>query len=638
MKRKIKQSQIFNFIRFASSKQGISKGMKLIITSIGIVAMFLWACANYRVTSQAPASCPVYPGAPSFTIWKDSTNSMYYALDASGNCNQNDTNASAIIQYALNNMANDGYGTVYIRAGTYNITNTISLSTGQNLFGEGMGSTFLETSENITIIQIQGQNQTRQTKVTIRDLYLRGSKDSNKTNQIGIYIDYATDVTIENVYIYRLYNGITSVHSNVVLLKNVFAWESENVGINLVGAAEWDIEQWLFTNVQVGYSKSIGINMHYAMGIRVLSTMLTMNYGAGWYSSHTYQVMINEGDFNNSYMDNIEMRYDQYSIIMNSWIGCANFSGIFLHDNCNFTKIIGNTIAESGNDGIKVVNGSSIVIDGNTIFDNALNGGEFDGIRLEGVSKFILSDTQVQNFNYSNQTWGIRVIDAPSPSYSIIDGVITNGKTGGIYMEEHKDIKVSHSWNGTSYIYSTTIEYVYETRHCRNDQHTINGLNAYKLNTTSSTGMYKSDTKGGYGNLTVYWGIKVWIRASNGTETLISDDTPVAQVSRSTSGAGYQNSTWLCPQKNMTSTDAIVVRFYIKLGSGDWQLSAEFITEQLGASQLGNATWIITYFTQRNYNPSYSILQGTLYWGSNEQWFNKQCYIENFCYLPQIPP
>lgn len=136
-------------------------------------------------------------------------------------------------------------------------------------------------------------------------------------------------------------------------------------------------------------------------------------------------------------------------------------------------------------------------------------------------------------------------------------------------------------------------------RYMRGDLHSVNGLEAYKLDTTQSN-IYKVSTVTAYQHNTVYWGIRVWKRSTEGVETEITSGTPVAQVNRSVDGQGIQTATWNCPNINFSSTDSIVIRVYCNNG-GSWILQATFTTDQLGAESLDAGTWTVYYWTKRMY-------------------------------------
>jgi len=102
----------------------------------------------------------------------------------------------------------------------------------------------------------------------------------------------------------------------------------------------------------------------------------------------------------------------------------------------------------------------------------------------------------------------------------------------------------------------------------------------------------------------------------------------VAQVSRSGNGQGIQSNTWNCPQISLQETDAIVVRVYMKFGSGSWKLCCTFITEQLESEQLDSSQWTVYYYTWRYYASWEKKTYGFFRWGTST--YNSR--IANFEY------
>jgi hypothetical protein len=154
---------------------------------------------------------------------------------------------------------------------------------------------------------------------------------------------------------------------------------------------------------------------------------------------------------------------------------------------------------------------------------------------------------------------------------------------------------------------------VYYGRYMRSDTQTINGLNAYKLNIPESNSS-ASNTQ--YGDEPVaYWGIRAWVRHSNGTEQELSLDgqtgTPMAVVSRSSGGPGLQSATVTVAQTMLQPTDSLVVRVYTQ-----GTLSATFTTEQLQATTLQATTWTIYYCTYAHWNRYTESEIAKLYWGT----------------------
>lgn len=175
-------------------------------------------------------------------------------------------------------------------------------------------------------------------------------------------------------------------------------------------------------------------------------------------------------------------------------------------------------------------------------------------------------------------------------------------------------------------VYATT-----ETRYMRGDQHTINGLTAYVLNTTQSDSQQAmSSFLSGSQDYVLKWGIRVWIRHDDNSETELTDGTwTQIEVSRSSNGEGLQSDTWDCPETNLATTDAIRVTVRENFETK----TTNFITEQIGVTQLDSATWTFYLYTKRSSSAGFPpfILpstSGNFYWGTDA----KNSRIENFQY------
>lgn len=170
---------------------------------------------------------------------------------------------------------------------------------------------------------------------------------------------------------------------------------------------------------------------------------------------------------------------------------------------------------------------------------------------------------------------------------------------------------------------------VYYGRYMRSDTETVNGLGAYVLNIPESTSS-ASVTQSGDGH-GASWGIRAFVRHSNGVEQEISLDgqtgTPKAVVYR-TGGSGVQSNTVAVAQTALQHTDSLVVRVYAKVGTSDWVASATFTTEQLQASTLKATTWTLYYYTYAYYYRTYNFTASTFYWGTTT--YNSQ--IQNLQY------
>ncbi len=150
----------------------------------------------------------------------------------------------------------------------------------------------------------------------------------------------------------------------------------------------------------------------------------------------------------------------------------------------------------------------------------------------------------------------------------------------------------------------------------RSDQHTVNNATMYKLISTQTGNFNVTSTSSldPENEWICYWGFRVWKRSGSGTETEITSGSPVATVSRATSGQGLQYSTWSCPATNLSGTDCLVVRVYYSFDVGSWIQCAQFSTTQLNATALSGQTWTVYYYTSRSYNSQQHKTYMYYYW------------------------
>lgn len=149
---------------------------------------------------------------------------------------------------------------------------------------------------------------------------------------------------------------------------------------------------------------------------------------------------------------------------------------------------------------------------------------------------------------------------------------------------------------------------VIETRYNRSDQHTVNGLTAYKLGITESAANFYDFQVGG--DFPVTWRSDVYIRHVDESETTLGLD--VASTVRSSGGHGLQNGTWNCPATDLVPTDAIkVIEKMIITDLGTF--SHTFITEQLGMYKLKAVTWTFKRLTSAAKEP----MQSTYYFDNS---------------------
>ena len=133
------------------------------------------------------------------------------------------------------------------------------------------------------------------------------------------------------------------------------------------------------------------------------------------------------------------------------------------------------------------------------------------------------------------------------------------------------------------------------TYYLRNDQHTINGLAAYKLTDTKSSG---TAVEGFLETGTIH-NCDVLIRHLDNSETSLG--TEVGETTRINTSYGYLTGTWVCPATNLATTDAIKIVSRIK--GGGYAVTYTHVTAQLGMTKILSTTW--SFYRWSLYNIPY---------------------------------
>lgn len=134
------------------------------------------------------------------------------------------------------------------------------------------------------------------------------------------------------------------------------------------------------------------------------------------------------------------------------------------------------------------------------------------------------------------------------------------------------------------------------TYYLRSDSQTTNTISAYALATTNTQiTSTLSDTASG---TSVTWGFRVFIIHYNGAASELTSGTPTATMTRSSTGAGYQTSTWTPPYTTLDlGYDALEVCVYEKIDSGAWLLKGSYLTASLMYKAILLQTWTFSLYT-----------------------------------------
>lgn len=399
------------------------KIMAIVAVSLLITLSFL---AGYSVSSNGnkvtTISSGIYPNGVSYTIYKEG--STYYAKDAYGAIDFSGTDASTVIQSAVNTLVNGGK--IFIKAANYPISNTISIPFGGIVIeGEGW-STILEAVNNFNknIIEITGDY------CEVKDLRINGNK-ANQASGKGIYVYNAYRVKIERVFLWQIKGcsielaGNASKYCIETVINKVYIEDGDGAGIR-IGDYATDTRV-SGNNIQVDADNGIivvtgsnliidntvwgNINGLLLYGSSAVGNLVIGNrFDYNWY----YGIYIDAGATGNLITGN--------NIFFNSQASSNTYSGIIINDsfkNNIFNNRIGSSYTGGGGEKQKYGVKETGTSDYNEICFNIIESYLTNGIVKVGANTVVK-----QNVGYVTENSGTATI---SSGTSV---VVTHGLAG----------------------------------------------------------------------------------------------------------------------------------------------------------------------------------------------------------------
>jgi len=221
----------------------------------------------------------IYPHSVSYTIWEH--DSIYYAKNPYGVIDYQGTNASQVIDNAIDNLGN---GTIFFKSGIYQITHNITVESNQHLImrGEGKYSTILNGS-GLSEMLIIGDSSAYISEFTIEDMQLRGT--------IGI----TELLTIRNAIFPCIKNVLFLYYSRGLILETYGGAEAlyfaEIQNCDFEGGNTTTALSGIFLH---GTNSSWRVTTAHIIGGRYKTN------NVGLYMEHASDIMIFMGDFENN--------------------------------------------------------------------------------------------------------------------------------------------------------------------------------------------------------------------------------------------------------------------------------------------------------------------------------------------------
>ena len=418
----------------------------LVLVSV-IATSAIWYVWAATPTSTIWISPGIYPGAPSYTIWKEGSN--YFAKDANGQIDYSDTDAAIVIQ-ATNDALPNG-GKILLSQGTFILKSSqmigvanhnTSLIISDNIEIEGHGTSTVITQDNGLnlnyFITNEGHNpggsSVHNTGIKIKNINFDGNYDNQDYADdancaacpLCMLVDYSTfeNIRADNygmygvITLYGHHNKLTNIHGENGQRKPsyryasvVFVSASVSKNNQLVSISGKNNEgAVLFFEDNAYYNEATNVVEENCRGAVYIS------YGSGNTISNVYSY--------NSSGNAINMIGDDNTII-GVYINYSEYVGIRNEGLRN--KVIGGTVKSCGRTG----DATGIML---------IGGAGTGGAEIIGVDTYDDLGTPVQTIGivvsmndtriiggYHNNHHGIQVLNAFN---TIIFGIRAAGNSG----------------------------------------------------------------------------------------------------------------------------------------------------------------------------------------------------------------
>ena len=309
--------------------------LKLAIALV-LIASLLSSSIVYYVFAVSPSSTftissGVYPGAPSYTVWREGSN--YFAKDANGEIDSSGTVFATVMQYAIDNRPNGG--PISLLPGRYLLTATLNVTTSNfGLYG-GVGASGLDAprpgetygvviegdGSTFPLIKFKNAAGTRLERITINHVGFLGRATEYHAGWDNLYFHNCAEVWIEGCEIYGA--GDCGIEFNAT---GESQWVTYNdISLNY-GCG---IETLCVSHIQgnlIWLNQLHGINV-VSSEVEVLDNRIIWNYQNGIFIDYCWNVVV-EGNY----------------IMENGYSGPSTYAGINVYYYAHNSTIVGNKL------------------------------------------------------------------------------------------------------------------------------------------------------------------------------------------------------------------------------------------------------------------------------------------------------
>lgn len=302
------------------------------------------------------------------------------------------------INNAISSISSTG-GIIFIKKGTYNISNPIKIFSNVVIQGEGKSTIlFLPNTINKNIIET---NAVSLSYFEIKNLSINGNK-ANQTSAStinGIYLEEASNFLISETYISNsAYDGIRLNNCNNFKISNISSDENTNTGIQCYLGCE----DGLIDNCKIISNGYAGIRLNESNKCCISNVNAINNADDGikidGASGSTLNIV------SNCYLDN-------------------NDDGIHIRQASNHCVLSNNIMRNNNKSGILAQDCEGLIISNNQCIGNTLN-----GIGVGGCTEFSITGNLCKNNNQENLGNDYSGINITGTTVDSEKGVITGNR------------------------------------------------------------------------------------------------------------------------------------------------------------------------------------------------------------------
>jgi len=348
------------------------------------------------------------------------------------------------INEVYNNPNNSGLGgSVYLLAGTYNITAPIQLKSNISLIGEGAGTVLkvvsssdynamVVPSSDYNVINAQGTSTNHLSGILISQLRIDGNKDNVSGSNCGISFEYVDDSKITKIWIENLTSyGLKLQNSSYNIISKSFFIKNGSDGIYLSSSDDNIISKSNFS--ENGYA---GIKLESSDNNIIDSNIVYKNDDKGILlnSSSNNIILGNNISYTQSYHGLQLFNSSQFNIVYGNNIN-NNEQGFLVNLSSTHNLISSNFIhlPSSGSGyAMSLSQSDNNLLVGNNIYDEETT--YYTSLSIADSSKILIASNLI---NYpGSPDYGIKIDSDSSDNYLAGNQVIDSNADGPGKIED----------------------------------------------------------------------------------------------------------------------------------------------------------------------------------------------------------